>query len=145
MILTPAEYHLISPTDPFTWPPNPVILVPNPDSTAAKIKTAEDTHRLTKKIYLDTLLLTQIIIQKNIEAVDTKYLATLCNPVNGKITPLVPTILNSLYVNYGRINMQQLDNKKTTFKSMTYDPAQPIDLIFNSIDDLVKYTRAAEA
>ena len=28
---------------------------------------------------------------------------------------------------------------------MTYDPAQPIDIIFNSINDLVKYARAAEA
>ena len=28
---------------------------------------------------------------------------------------------------------------------MTYNPAQPIDIIFNSIDDLVEYARAAEA
>ena len=27
---------------------------------------------------------------------------------------------------------------------MTYNPDQPIDTIFNSIDDLVKYTRADE-
>ena len=27
---------------------------------------------------------------------------------------------------------------------MIYDSAQPIDIIFNSIDDLVEYTRAAE-
>ena len=28
---------------------------------------------------------------------------------------------------------------------MTYDPAQPIDIIFNSINDLVEYARAVEA
>ena len=28
---------------------------------------------------------------------------------------------------------------------MTCDPAQPIDIIFNSINELVKYTRAAKA
>ena len=28
---------------------------------------------------------------------------------------------------------------------MIYDPAQPIDIIFNSIDNLVEYARAAEA
>ena len=27
---------------------------------------------------------------------------------------------------------------------MIYDPAQPINIIFNSIDDLVEYARAAE-
>ena len=52
--------------------------------------------------------------------------------------PLVPTILDFLYDNYGRITPQQLDNKTTIVKSMTYDPDQPIDLIFNSIDNLVK-------
>ena len=145
MILLPAEYHLIMPTNTFTWPPNPGILVPNSDIPATHIATAEDTHRLTRKLYLNTLLLTQTIIQKIIEAVDTKYLAALCNPANGKITPLVPTILNFLYVNYRRITPQQLDDKKTTVKSMTYNPAQPIDLIFNSIDDLVKYVKAAKA
>ena len=28
---------------------------------------------------------------------------------------------------------------------MIYDPAQPIDIIFNAIDDLVEYARAVEA
>ena len=28
---------------------------------------------------------------------------------------------------------------------MTYDPAQPIDIIFNSINDLVEYARAVKA
>ena len=87
-------------------------------------------HCLTKKLYLEGVLLTQTIIQQIIEALDTKYLAALCNPANGQITPLVPTILNFLYVNYGHITPQQLDDKKTTLKSLTSNPAQPIDLIF---------------
>ena len=65
-----------------------------------------------KKPYLETLLLEQNIIQKIIEVVDTKYLATLCNTITRQIVPLVPTILNCLYGSYGRINPQQLDDKK---------------------------------
>ena len=48
MILTPAEYHCIVPADPFTRPPNPGVLVPNPAGTAAQIASMENTHRLTK-------------------------------------------------------------------------------------------------
>ena len=59
--------------------------------------------------------------------------------------PLVPTILESLYNNYGRITPQQIDNKTTTVKSMIYNPSQPIDIIFNAINDLVEYARAAKA
>ena len=59
--------------------------------------------------------------------------------------PLVLTILDFMYENYGRITPQQLDNKTTIVKSMTYDPAQPIDLILNSIDDLFKYALAVKA
>ena len=83
-------------------------------------------------------------IQQIIKAIDNKYLAALRNLVTGKITPLVPTILEDLHNNYGRITPQQLDNKTTTVKTMIYDPAQPIDIIFNSIDDLVEYARGAE-
>ena len=145
MILTPAEYHQIAPANSFTRPPNLGVLVPNPAGTAAQIASAEDTHRLTKKIYLETLLLKRTIIQKIIEAVYTKYLSTLCNPITRTIMPLVLIILDFLYNNYGCINTQQLDNKTTTVKSTTYGPSQQINIIFNSIDDLFEYARAAKA
>ena len=51
MILTPAEYRHISPTDPLTQIPNPGVLVPNPAGTAAQIASTENTHRL-KNIYI---------------------------------------------------------------------------------------------
>ena len=100
MILTPAEYFRIAPTDQFTRPPSPGILVPNPASTAAQIASAENTHRLTKKLYLETLLLERTFIQKIINAIDTKYLAALRNPITGKITSLVFNILEFLHNNY---------------------------------------------
>ena len=57
MILTPTEYHHIAPTDPFSRPPNPGVLVPNPNGTDAKIASADNTHRLTKQLYLEILLI----------------------------------------------------------------------------------------
>ena len=105
----------------------------------------EDTHRSTKKLYLETLLLKRNIIHKIVEAVETKYLSALRNSITGQITPLVPTILNVMYNNYRRITPQQLDDKTTIVKSMTYDPAQPINLIFNSIENPVEYSLSAEA
>ena len=121
MILTPAEYYHITPTDPFTWPPNPGILVPNPVRTAAQIASAENNHRFNKKIYLETLLLERTFIQQIIEAIDTKYIAALRNPITGEITPLVPTIIEFVHNNYGPINQQQLDDKTTTVKSLLVD------------------------
>ena len=70
---------------------------------AAQIACAEDTHRTTKKLYLKILLLKRTIILKITEAVDTKCLADLCNPVTGQITPLVPNILDFLYDSYRQI------------------------------------------
>ena len=63
MILTPAEYRHISPTDPFTRPPNSGVVVPNLAGTAAQIARAEKTHCSTKKLYLETLILEQTFIQ----------------------------------------------------------------------------------
>ena len=138
MILTPAVYHRIAPANTFTRPPNPGVLVLNPASMASQIASAEDTYGLTKKLYLETLLLEQTtVIQKIIKYVDKKYLAALRNPVTGQITSLIPTFLNFLHNNYGHITPQQLDGKTTTLKSMTYNLSQPIDVIFNSMDNLV--------
>ena len=145
MVLAQEEDYRISPNNPFTRPPNPGVLVPNPNGTAAKIASAENNYRLTKKLYLDNLLLERTFIQKIIKSIDTKYLAVFRNPVTGKITPLISTILEYLHNNYGRIKPQQLDDKTTIVKTMIYDPAQPINIIFNSIDNLVEYAIAAEA
>ena len=43
MILTPAEYFRIAPTDPFACPPNLGVLVPNSNGTAAQIASTENT------------------------------------------------------------------------------------------------------
>ena len=138
IILTPAEYRRIAPNNPFTKPPNPGVLVPNPNSTAAQIASTENNHRLTKKLYLETLLMEQTFIRQIIKAINTKYIAALWNPVTGKITPLVPTILEFLHNNYGRINPQKLGDKTTTVKTMIYVLAQLIDIIFKSIDNLME-------
>ena len=63
MVLTPAEYRRILSNDPFTRPPNPGVLIQNMNGTAAQIASAENNHRLTKNIYLETLLLEITFIQ----------------------------------------------------------------------------------
>ena len=83
MVLTPVDYCRIAPKNPFTRLPNPGILVPNPNGTATQISSAETYHRLTKKLYLETVLLERAFIQQTIEAINTKYLAALRNPVTG--------------------------------------------------------------
>ena len=40
MVLTQAEYHRILPNNPLIRPPNPGVLVPNPNGTAAQISSA---------------------------------------------------------------------------------------------------------
>ena len=100
MVLTQADYHRISPNDPFTRRPNPGVLVPNPNGTVAQIVGAENIHILTKYIYLETLLLERTFIQQIIKAINTKYISALRYPFTGQITPLVPTILEYLHNNY---------------------------------------------
>ena len=48
IILTPAKYRHVTTTYPFTRPPNPGVLVPNPVGIAAQIASAENNHGLTK-------------------------------------------------------------------------------------------------
>ena len=83
MVLIPAEFCRILPNNPLSWPPNPGIFVPNLNGTVAQITSTENDQRLTEKIYLETLLLKRTFIQQIIEAINTKYLSDLRNPVTG--------------------------------------------------------------
>ena len=103
MILDPAEYNLVAPGTQFIRPANPGALVAPAAGTAAQIALAEDQHKVAKKLYLETLLLERMLIQQIIEAIETKFLQALRNPITGQITPLVPNILTYLHDNYGQI------------------------------------------
>ena len=54
---------------------------------------------------------------------------------NMDLINLIPCELDLTYITY----------KTNSVKTMIYDPSQPINIIFKSIDDLVEYARAAEA
>ena len=62
IVLTPVEYHRISPNNPFTRPPNPGVLVPNPNGKADQIASAENNHPLTKTICGGTSIISSNVI-----------------------------------------------------------------------------------
>ena len=49
MVLTTTEYLCILPNEPFTWPPNPGVLVRNLNGKATQITSAENNHCFKKK------------------------------------------------------------------------------------------------
>ena len=76
MILTTAEYCRIAPTDPFTRPPNPGVLVPTPRQNCKRRKHAS----FNQKLYLDTLLLERTFIKKSSRQLTTNISLPFATP-----------------------------------------------------------------
>ena len=76
------------------------------------------------------------VIQQVLEAIGPEYLTRLCNRVTGQVPSDIRLLFSSLFSIYGKISANQLREKYDEVATMSYEVMEPIDVIFNSVDDL---------
>ena len=59
------------------------------------------------------------------------------------LTGTITQILEFLLETYGYVSTAMLESKEESFKNLDYHPRQPVDLVFNTIEDLVDYAEMA--
>ena len=77
-------------------------------------------------------------------AVNDLYVLALKKPIIGYGTLTTLELLNHLYATYDAISPADLITNDVCFKA-TYDPEQPIETLFQQIDDAVAYADAGNA
>ena len=78
------------------------------------------------------------LIQQIVSAVDTKYLSALRNRVTGQLPNDIRAILLYLFRVYGKIKPEYLQERKAEVENLTFTLSDPIDTIFNQIEDLAE-------
>jgi hypothetical protein len=142
LVLSPAAYALISNT-PFVRPDHPGTLIIPPNNTEAQIRVLKDAHKLRLATFKEVTGVEQALKQQIIKAVDNTYLTAIRNRQTNSLTGTVQQIINHLLDTYGRITPTMIDDYEQNLKSLTYDPASPIDNIFNAVEDLMEYAELA--
>ena len=113
LILTDAEYGRINLTlDPFVAPNFPTALVISASLTAFESVNAKETHKEVTRVYREYKNVEKMLLRHIQTALEGKYINYLIDEDTGLIKLDIPTVLDNLFSNYGRIPSEEVRQKE---------------------------------
>jgi hypothetical protein len=79
------------------------------------------------------------------DAIDPIYLRSLLNRATGQYATSIRAVVAHLFTTHGTIMPQQVKAKEQAIFGMHYDISQPVDVVFNSIEDLADLAEHANS
>lgn len=137
LILSPTRYATLVNTVPWVTPVNPGPFVPPANGTAAQIEAAKDVWRENKNDFAVCQATEKAIVAQIVDAVDKDYIRTLLNRTTGQYSSDIRGVLRHLFTTYGKITPQQVQEFDLATLNMHYDISQPVDNVFDAIEDIV--------
>lgn len=125
-------------------PPYPPAPIYPPFLTHRQITAITEQHKEAVRIFNEVINVERALIQQLIEAIDENYLKAIKNRTIGQFTGTILDITRYLKTAYGRISPAQLAAHDNEITNMVYDTTTPIDIVFNSIKDLMEYGEMAD-
>ena len=144
LVLTPQQYALLSPT-PYDKTPRPPPLVIPGYQLPHVVQNEQSRHAEQVRLFNECNNVENAIRQQIVKAVPDGYLTALRNRQTNTIDGSIPVIMDYLFSNHGRVTPAMLHAEEKEVKEMFYDPAHPIDVIFNKVEDLSDLSAAARA
>ena len=143
MILTREQYNVIAPNTPFIPPVHPGQLIIPLFQLPHITHQVMSTHNEQVRLYNECYHVTQALRKQIVSAIDDSYLAALKDHHTNTITVPLVDIIAYLFRNYGRVTPVTLVDEEQKVLQWTFDPALPIVLVFNKVDDLMDLASAA--
>lgn len=144
LTVTPAVYSTLTDT-PFELPINPG---PNPgipaNATGAQIEANTRAHKENLRIWREYIATDKALKQQLLAAIQEMYYKTLRHRITDYATISTKQILTHLYATYGNITPADLADNDARLKA-PFDPSQPIEILFDQIEDAVDLAAAAQA
>ena len=143
LVLDDVEYAAVSATA-FVAPQFPVALqVPDAASQVQALNLRE-AHKESRRAYYECKNVEKALQRHVQDAIEDKYLETLVNEDTQLIQEDIPTVLAYLFDLYGKVPSEEVKQKETEIRSMSFHPADPLILLYNPIEKLRRMAEAAE-
>ncbi len=137
VILSAARYATLANTVPWIQPTNPgPFTPPDPPGTAAQIEAARDVWREANQAFALSQATEKALVAQIVESIDPIYIRALLNRTTGQFSTNIRAVMTHLFTTYGQITPQQVTAKQQAVYSMHFDITQPVDTVFNTIEDL---------
>ena len=136
LILTDEEYARICPETPFIPPQFPGQLsIPRGTDTIDAINLRE-AHKRDMHLYRECKDVERALLKHITVAVEPKYIDFLKNEHTDLIEDDIPTVLEYLFSNYGRVPTRQVKEKEQDVLNTPFVPSDPMITIFRPIEQL---------
>ena len=142
LMLGPATYLAITGND-FVIPANPGAQPTiAPGTTRPRADAIVRAHTTELRTYQEALRTDQALKQLLLDAFDDKYLRGLRNRHTAYAGSTALQLIQHLYTNYGVITQLDLNENETKMKT-PYDPAQPIEVLYDQIESAMEFADSA--
>ena len=144
LIISDAVYHTFT-GNHFVLPnqPPPLPIVPA-GTSAVNTGVLVREHAELLREYHETMRTDQALTQQVINTFDKIYTRSLRNRHTGYANVTAINIVEHLYTTYGRITSMDLEQNDIRMKA-PYDPTQPIENLFNQLEEGQEYAEAGQA
>ena len=142
LVLPPHTYAMISDT-PFVQPAHPGPLVIPPGTTGPMATVLREQHQESVRLFREVTGVEKALKQQIIKAIEQQWLLAITDRNSQSLTGTVAQILEFLFETYGYVSTTMLEKKADSFREFDYHPRQPVDLVFNTVEDLVDYADMA--
>ena len=136
LVLSAARYAALPLSAPWVTPVNPGNFTSPAGATGPQIEAARDMYRQRLRTYELFQATEKALIAQVVEAIDTIYLRAKWNRATGQYTGSIRAILLHLFTTYGKITPMDVQVKEQAVSNMAYAIMQPVDVVFDAIEDL---------
>ena len=145
MLVTPLKYATIAPGTPFVAPQMPGALLINPTDTQYQIAITKTLYDTALREHQTYILMQRALISLIQKCIDPKYTNAVRNRTTGQLPADIRLIMTHLFTTYGKITEHELQEKYDETLKLTYDVSEPIDTIFNAVEDLCEVAELADS
>jgi len=138
LVLTDEEYATIPHTEQFIAPNYPPPLVIPATSTPIEALELKDRHQEAKRLYLECKNVEKALLRHIQDAIEDKYIEPLVDEYTNLLNGDVPTILEYLFYNYGKVRSEEVSQKEMEVMTSTWQPSDPLVLLTRPLEQLQK-------
>ena len=142
LVLSPAQYALVSNT-PFERVEYPGPLLIQAGTTRLAADELERDHKEQIRVFREVLGVENALKSQLTKAIEPTYLTALIDPDTYDLQGTIFDSLRFLMTTYGRVTPEALADEFEKVNAIIYNPALPIDVIFNAVVDVSELAGAA--
>jgi hypothetical protein len=144
LVLSDAQCALLTAL-PFIRPifPGALVVPPNTSGRGPMATVMKEAHQERIQLFREVQGVEKALMQQIVQAVEAPYPSSIRDRDSNSFRGTVHDILTCLQEVYGRVSPQMLEDRDNDLRSMVYKPQQPIDVVFNAVEDYMGRNRGA--